>query len=87
VIDWGDLCRGDRATDLASLWMLLPSERAREVAMKSYGPVPEGTWARARGWAVGFGAVLLDTGITDDPSYAVMGEQIFAQLTKERASA
>jgi aminoglycoside phosphotransferase (APT) family kinase protein len=80
VIDWGDLCRGDRATDLASLWTLLPNARAREVAMEAYGPVPEGTWARARGWAVGFGVLLLDAGLTDDPSYAVMGEKVFRQL-------
>jgi aminoglycoside phosphotransferase (APT) family kinase protein len=84
VIDWGDLCRGDRATDLAAFWMLLPSARARAVAMKTYGDVPGGTWARARGWAVAFGAVLVDTGIMDDPSYAAMGENVFRQIACER---
>jgi aminoglycoside phosphotransferase (APT) family kinase protein len=29
VIDWGDLCAGDRATDLAAVWMLLDSPRSR----------------------------------------------------------
>lgn len=84
VIDWGDVCRGDRATDLAAFWMLLPNARARAVAMETYGDVPDGTWARARGWAVGFGAVLLDAGITDDPSYAAMGESVMRQLASER---
>jgi aminoglycoside phosphotransferase (APT) family kinase protein len=84
VIDWGDLCRGDRATDLAAFWMLLPSARARAVAMETYGEVPEGTWARARGWAVSFGAVLVDAGIMDDPSYAVMGEYVLRQIAGER---
>jgi len=83
VIDWGDLCRGDRATDLAAFWMLLPSARARAVAMRTYGEAPEGTWSRARGWAVSFGAVLLDAGITDDPSYAVMGEKVLRQIANE----
>jgi aminoglycoside phosphotransferase (APT) family kinase protein len=84
VIDWGDLCRGDRATDLAAFWMLLPGARARAVAMETYGDVPAGTWARARGWAVSFGAVLVDAGITDDPSYAVMGEYVLRQIASER---
>jgi aminoglycoside phosphotransferase (APT) family kinase protein len=83
VIDWGDLCRGDRATDLAAFWMLLPGAKAQAVAMEAYGDAPEGTWARARGWAVGFGAVLVDAGITDDPSYAVMGEKVLRALASE----
>jgi aminoglycoside phosphotransferase (APT) family kinase protein len=83
VIDWGDLCRGDRATDLAAFWMLLPSAQARAVAIETYGDVPEGTWARARGWAVSFGAVLVDAGITDDPSYALMGEHVLRQIAAE----
>jgi aminoglycoside phosphotransferase (APT) family kinase protein len=84
IIDWGDVCRGDRATDLAAIWMLLPSARARAVAMETYGPVPPGTWSRARGWAIGFGAVLLDAGLTDDADYAAMGEHVFRQLASER---
>jgi aminoglycoside phosphotransferase (APT) family kinase protein len=84
VIDWGDLCRGDRATDLAAFWMVLPGARARAVAMEAYGEVPEGTWARARGWAVSFGAVLVDAGITEDPSYAVMGEYVLREVAGER---
>ncbi len=29
VIDWGDMAQGDRAADLAGIWMLLPHLRAR----------------------------------------------------------
>ena len=83
IIDWGDLCRGDRATDLASFWMLLPNTRARAVAREAYGPVPDGTWERALGWAVGFGTMLLNASITDDPRYAAMGEKILRQLAAE----
>jgi len=74
VLDWGDLARGDPATDLASVWMLLEDAGAREVAMRSCMSVSEGTWLRARGWAVFFAVVLLDTGLADDPRMARVAE-------------
>jgi aminoglycoside phosphotransferase (APT) family kinase protein len=79
VIDWGDVCRGDRATDLAAFWMLLPDVGMRRTAMATYGPMPEATWVRARGWAVGFGTVLLDTDNVEDPHFA-MGRAIYRIL-------
>jgi aminoglycoside phosphotransferase (APT) family kinase protein len=79
VIDWGDMCRGDRATDLAAFWMMLPDARMRRTAMETYGPVPPLTWVRARGWAVGFGTVLLDTDDVQDPHFA-MGRTIYRIL-------
>ena len=39
-IDWGDMASGDRATDLAAIWMLLPSRESRERAMAEYGAAP-----------------------------------------------
>ena len=75
VIDWGDVCAGDRATDLASLWMLLSGAsargRAREI-VDAQGVVSDATWARARGWAVFFGAIMLVSGLDD-------GDELFAQ--------
>lgn len=35
VIDWGDMTSGDRATDLATLWMNLNDRKARENAIRS----------------------------------------------------
>jgi aminoglycoside phosphotransferase (APT) family kinase protein len=74
VIDWGDVCQGDPATDLASVWMLLPDARSRDRALSVYEP-DEALRLRARGWAVLFGAVLLDTGLVDHPRHATMGER------------
>jgi len=74
IIDWGDVCQGDCATDLASVWMLLPDARSRERAKTRYGG-DDGLWRRARAWAVFFGAVLLDTGLVDHPRHAAMGER------------
>lgn len=80
VIDWGDLCRGDPATDLAALWMLLPNAQARANAEAVYGTVSASTRRRTLGWAVAFAAVLLDTGLIDHPRHAAMGETIFRRL-------
>ncbi|MGH8235963.1 MAG: phosphotransferase [Steroidobacteraceae bacterium] len=80
VIDWGDLTYGDPAIDLACLWMLLPDEAARERAQRAYGATSSALWARARGWAVVFGVMLLDTGLAGNARNAVMGEQILRQI-------
>jgi len=52
VIDFGDLCAGDPACDLAAAWILLP-DGAVDRFHDAYQPVadPE-TLRRARGWAV-----------------------------------
>ena len=79
VIDWGDLANGDRATDLAAVWMWLPNGESRALAMAAYGG-STATWQRARGWAVLFGVVLLETGLADNPPHAAMGERILHNL-------
>ena len=78
-IDWGDLCQGDRATDLSCLWMLLPDLASRHAAMAAYG-ASEATWARAAGWAVNYAVVLTDAGRVNDPRLAAMGARTFAML-------
>ncbi|MGW5570501.1 aminoglycoside phosphotransferase family protein [Nocardia thailandica] len=51
VIDFGELCAGDPATDLSAAWLLLPPGSAARF-FDAYGPVDAATVARARGWAV-----------------------------------
>lgn len=79
VIDWGDMCVGDPATDLAALWLLLPSPKSRAVAIDLYRPSPA-TLARAKGWAITWGLLLLDTGRVDHDEHARIGETILAQV-------
>jgi len=79
IIDWGDMTSGDPATDLASIWMLLGDKAARAHAISAYD-TDDATWARAKGWAILFAAILLDTGLADTPRHAVMGERTFARL-------
>lgn len=51
VIDFGEMCAGDPATDLSAAWLLLPTGTARRF-FEAYGYADEATIARARGWAV-----------------------------------
>lgn len=78
-IDWGDLCKGDRATDLASVWALFSERDARRRALERYGPT-QATLDRARGWAVFYGVILLQTGLADFPPHVPMGRKVLAGL-------
>jgi len=51
VIDFGELCAGDPATDLSAAWILLPAGTASRF-FATYRDADEATIARARGWAV-----------------------------------
>ncbi len=83
IIDWGDVAAGDRATDLASIWMLFDERPARERVIAACGPTSEATLARARGWAVFFGTVLVDTGIVDHPAHAEIGERTLRRVAED----
>jgi aminoglycoside phosphotransferase (APT) family kinase protein len=80
IIDWGDIAAGDRATDLAAVWMLFEDPRARRLAFSAYGTVSYATYMRAKGWAIGFGVTLLDAGLEDDPRHAAIGEQTLRRI-------
>ena len=80
VIDWGDMTSGDPAIDLAAVWMLLSDEAARAQAQRAYGAAGSALWTRARGWAVLFGVMLLDTGLAGNARNAVMGELILRRI-------
>ncbi len=73
LIDWGDTCAGDRATDLAAVWMLFDSPTARRRVIAAYGEVADGTWQRAKGWAVLMSAVLVESGRLDHARHLRMG--------------
>ncbi|MFI6012065.1 aminoglycoside phosphotransferase family protein [Streptomyces sp. NPDC051243] len=52
VIDFGELCAGDPACDLAAVWNLLP-DGAADRCHAAYRPAPDAaTLRRARGWAL-----------------------------------
>jgi aminoglycoside phosphotransferase (APT) family kinase protein len=84
IIDWGDISSGDRATDLAAVWMLFSDRIARHKALIEYG-ADDDTVLRAKGWAVLFAALLLDTGLSDHPRHAAIGDATLRQLQDDQA--
>lgn len=61
VIDFGEMCAGDPATDISAAWLLLPSGLV-PAFVAAYGPVDRATMRRARGWAVLRGLHLVAIG-------------------------
>jgi len=80
VIDFGDMCAGDPACDLAVAWMAFgPDGRARLRA--DLGPgYDEPMWIRARAWAVSFATLLRDA---DDAWLRAMSSHAIEQLLHE----
>jgi aminoglycoside phosphotransferase (APT) family kinase protein len=83
IIDWGDITSGDIANDLAAIWMLFSQRNARQQVIAEYGEISQATLLRAKGWAVFFGVVLLDTGLIDNPRNAAIGESVFRHLLED----
>jgi aminoglycoside phosphotransferase (APT) family kinase protein len=80
VIDWGDLACGDRAADLAAVWLLLPQLESRQRALATCGSVSDATWRRARGWALLFAVILLSSGLVDDARMVAIAERTINRL-------
>jgi aminoglycoside phosphotransferase (APT) family kinase protein len=82
IIDWGDITSGDCATDLASIWMLFADPHAWQEGLAAYADLSEATVQRAKGWAVLFGVMMLDTGLIDNPRNAVIGERTLYRVAE-----
>ncbi|AOS63794.1 aminoglycoside phosphotransferase family protein [Actinoalloteichus hymeniacidonis] len=61
IVDFGELCAGDPAIDLAAAWKLLP-QGAATAFLTDYGVSDEATVHRAQGWAVLTAFSLLSIG-------------------------
>jgi aminoglycoside phosphotransferase (APT) family kinase protein len=61
VIDFGELCAGDPATDLAAAWVVLPAGASSRF-FEGYANADDATVRRARGWAVLRALVLISIG-------------------------
>ncbi|MDQ4504585.1 aminoglycoside phosphotransferase family protein [Sinomonas sp. ASV322] len=88
VIDFGDLCAGDPAVDLAVAWQLYPAPRRREfvAAVHKARPRDAATWERAAAWALNFG--LLSVAIAgNDPAFATNGDFTLRELLAEFSGA
>ncbi|GAA3443914.1 aminoglycoside phosphotransferase family protein [Planomonospora venezuelensis] len=91
VVDFGDLCAGDPACDLAAAWILLPDDTADRFH-DAYRPAPDAaTLRRARGWAVGralSGILIGEAGVRGRPGgKATWGPPAHAALRRLIATA
>ena len=79
VVDFGDMCAGDPATDLAVAWMLFDAAGRQRFVDKVESACGWGapTWRRAHGWAVSFASVLLESS-DDNPAYLALGRRTLA---------
>ncbi len=81
VIDWGDVCVGDPATDLAIAWMLFDDPVRSEflAAVAASDPEDTGLVGRAEAWALIFAIVFLANQATS-PTMAAIGRQLLERL-------
>jgi hypothetical protein len=50
--------------------------------MQACETVSDATWARAKGWALLFGVLLLATGLVDHPRHAAIGERTLRRVVE-----
>ncbi|MBG6217364.1 aminoglycoside phosphotransferase (APT) family kinase protein [Arthrobacter sp. CAN_A6] len=74
VVDFGDLCSGDPATDLAAAWLVFDAagRRVFRDILEGARPTDAATWQRARGWALSMGSALA-AGSDDNPEFRALG--------------
>ncbi|WP_327280314.1 aminoglycoside phosphotransferase family protein [Streptomyces sp. NBC_01205] len=87
VIDFGELCAGDPATDLAAAWVLLPGDAAARF-LDAYADADEAMVRRARGWAVLRAVSLIGIGLAwerglpgGQPTWGRAGTAALARIT------
>ena len=81
AVDFGDICAGDPATDLAGALLTLPYD-ALETFFAAYGVPDDATLARAIGWAVVLGTMMVSLGRVSRPRYMRVGERALANATR-----
>jgi aminoglycoside phosphotransferase (APT) family kinase protein len=76
VVDFGDICAGDPATDLAVAWMVLAAadRHAFRLAAGAERPVDDATWQRSRAWALALAIAYLAAS-DDNPTMAAIGHR------------
>jgi aminoglycoside phosphotransferase (APT) family kinase protein len=85
VVDFGDLCVGDPATDLAGALLTLPFDELASF-FDAYGVNDDATLARTIGWAVLFGTMMVGLGRSSRPRYMRVGQRALANATRLAAT-
>lgn len=78
VIDFGDVCAGDPATDLSIAWSMFDADDRdvfRSAAGRGEHVVDDATWQRAEAWALHF-AVIYTLHSADNPTMGAIGDHL-----------
>ena len=81
VIDFGQLAAGDPACDVTIAWTLLDEPAATAFAQRL--ELDEGTWARARGWALWKELQKLDNVRSSNAAKAQRIRRVIARITRD----
>ena len=85
VIDFGDLCAGDPATDFAIAWMLF-DEAQRDAFRKAVNindkSIDVHTWNRSRAWALSLSVTYLANS-ADNETMRRIGEDTLSRVLEE----
>ncbi|PQZ88266.1 MULTISPECIES: aminoglycoside phosphotransferase family protein [unclassified Arthrobacter] len=85
LVDFGDLCIGDPASDLGMFWMHF-SPAAISEAFDQYGAEPRSSlWRRSRGWGLRYAMLTADLG--PDDLLGVIGRETLGILLTDSESA
>jgi aminoglycoside phosphotransferase (APT) family kinase protein len=86
VIDFGDVCAGDPASDLAVAWLMFDADaRARfQAACSLSGAYDEAVWTRAWAWALGLACVFSQAS-DDMPALAAIARHGLAETLGDPA--
>ncbi|HVN00046.1 MAG TPA: phosphotransferase [Caulobacteraceae bacterium] len=82
VIDFGQVCVGDPACDLAIAWSYL--DRASRVAFRRALPLDDATWARGRGWSLWKAVITLARLEPEAPEAAAQSRVIDSVIADHR---
>jgi aminoglycoside phosphotransferase (APT) family kinase protein len=81
VIDFGTSGVGDPACDLVIAWTMFSADSRR--AFRAAVGEDEGTWARARGWALWKALLVLAQSVETDPERAATNEYVIGEVLAE----
>lgn len=84
VVDFGDLCSGDPATDLAAAWLVFDAagRSVFRTEIEALRPVDAATWARAQGWAMSMGSALAASS-DDAPEFLALGLEVLSAVLED----
>jgi aminoglycoside phosphotransferase (APT) family kinase protein len=85
IIDFGDVCAGDPATDLASAWGVFATPELRGIVRVHAGAVDDAMWRRAEAWALHFAVVYL-VHAADSPTMGAIGRRLLDSLLPSPAA-